>query len=176
MSSNFLLLLLAALLLLSAFFVLWQARVRRAALGLPAGRVIYSDTDQWATIEQPLYDAEIGLVGKPDYLIESGDQIIPVEVKSHKISGWPYDTHIFQLAAYCLLIYRVHGKKPAYGVLHYPNRSFAIDFTAELETTVLDLINEMQKQGKKRELQRSHQSSARCNRCGYRGICEQRLI
>jgi CRISPR-associated exonuclease Cas4 len=169
-------LLLAIILLFSALFVLWQAHNKRAALGLPAGRVIYADTDRWGSVEQPLYDPELGLVGKPDYLIETGDQIIPVEVKSHKISGWPYDTHIFQLAAYCLLIHRLHGKRPAYGVLHYPNRTFAIDYTVELETALLNLLHEIQTQSRRKELHRSHQSPARCNRCGYRGICEQRLM
>ena len=67
---------------------------------------------------------ELGLVGKPDYLVESAGQLIPVEVKSTRNSNAPYDAHIFQLAAYCLLVQRQLGKRPPYGILHYANRTY----------------------------------------------------
>ncbi len=123
-------LILAILVLILALVLLWQANRSQRAIGLPAGRVIYADTRSWGPVEQPLYDAELGLAGKPDYLVETGGQVIPVEVKSSPVTTAPYDAHIFQLAAYCLLVQRHYGKRPAYGILHYPNRTFAIDYTA----------------------------------------------
>ncbi len=167
---------LAAVLFLVATILFWQTYRGRKALGLPAGRVIYTDTRNWGPVEQPLYDAELGLVGKPDYLVENAGQLIPVEVKSARISGAPYDAHIYQLAAYCLLVQRQLGKKPAYGILHYPNRTYAIDYTPQLEQAIQDMLLEIHTQEKMKELERSHNSSARCNRCSYRSVCDQRLL
>jgi CRISPR-associated exonuclease Cas4 len=169
-------LILAFALLFTALVLIWQSNRRRASIGLPAGRVVYADTRAWGPVDQPLYDAELGLVGKPDYLVETADQIIPVEVKSGRISSAPYDSHIFQLAAYCLLTERHFGKRPTYGILHYPNRTFAIDYTPQLERALLNLIDEIHSQGRRKDIPRSHESAARCNRCGYRGICDQRLL
>ncbi len=167
---------LAAALLLVAIFLFWQAHRGRQALGLPAGRVIYADTRGWGPVEQPLYDAELGLVGKPDYLVESAGQLIPVEVKSTRNTSAPYDAHIFQLAAYCLLVQRQLGKRPPYGILHYANRTYAIDYTPQLEQAVQDLLIEIHAQEKLKELPRSHDSAARCSHCSYRSVCDQRLL
>ena len=115
------------------------------------------------------------MAGKPDYLVQQGDQFIPVEVKSSRIGSAPYDAHIFQLAAYCLLVESTYQKRPAYGILHYPNRTFAIDYTIEMESALLDLLEEMRAQDRRKEIHRSHDSPARCSRCGYRSICDQAL-
>jgi CRISPR-associated exonuclease Cas4 len=167
---------LAAALVLAAIILFWQAYWRRKDLGIPAGRIIYSDTHGWSTVEQPLYDAELGLVGKPDYLVETSGQIIPVEVKTSRNYGSPYDAHIFQLAAYCLLVQCQYGKRPSYGILHYPNRTYAIDYTTQLEQSIRAWLTEIHAQEKMRALPRSHQSAARCNHCSYRSVCDQRLL
>lgn len=166
---------LAVILLVLALVCLWLAGRRQRASGLPGGRVIYTDTRGWGPVEEPLYDPESSLTGRPDYLVQKGNQIIPVEVKSSRISDAPYDSHIFQLAAYCLLVGRVFKKRPAYGILHYPNRTFAIDFTPALEAELLDMLAEMRQDDKRKEVDRSHESPARCAACGYREICDQNL-
>jgi CRISPR-associated exonuclease Cas4 len=167
---------LAATLVVIAIILFWQVYRGRKALGLPAGRVIYADMRGWGPVEQPLFDAELGLVGKPDYLVESAGQLIPVEVKSIRNSTAPYDAHIFQLAAYCLLVQLQLGKRPSYGILHYANRTYAIDYTPQLEQAVRDLLIEIHAQGKLKELPRSHDSAARCSHCNYRSVCDQRLL
>lgn len=154
--------------------ILWEARRRQARMGLPSGRIIYTDTQKWVRQEQALYDAEIGLTGKPDYLVEQGDEIIPVEVKSGKIGSAPYDTHIYQLAAYCLLVEQLMGKRPSHGVLHYPNRTYAIDYTSGLKNKLLELLNEMRGNDRRKELHRSHNNLLRCQACGYRMICDEK--
>lgn len=169
-------LIIAAVLLLLALFLFWQSARQRKASGLPAGRVIYTDTRAWGEMEEPIYDAELGLVGKPDYLVETGGQIIPVEVKSSRVGQAPYDAHIYQLAAYCLLVERHYGKRPSYGILHYSNRTYAIDYTQEMEAEVLALLEEMHTQERRKDLPRSHEQPARCRRCGFRLICDQKLL
>lgn len=174
------LVILALLSLIIAILLFWQANQRRRAIGIPGGRLIYSDTSTWRKQEEPLYDPEYGLTGRPDYLIEDGSTIIPVEVKSSRPPAAPYDAHIFQLAAYCLLVEKVFGVRPPYGVLHYAgpsqtSRTFAVDFSPQLEQNLIALLEEMHAQDKLQEVQRSHTSQARCKACGFRSICNQRL-
>jgi CRISPR-associated exonuclease Cas4 len=171
---------LALLLFLLACLLLWISSKRRKAAGLPGGRIIYTDTRSWGRIEKPLYDAGLGLTGKPDYLIERGNKLIPVEVKSSRVPESPYDSHIFQLAAYCLLVEKALGKRPPYGIIHYSDqtkasRSFAVDYTRELEGAVLAVITEIRSVERSKEVKRSHESAARCRSCGYGFICEDKL-
>lgn len=169
-------LLIASIFFVLALILLWQARRRQGEIGLPAGRVIYADTQSWEPTEQALFDEDLGLTGRPDYLVEEHGQLVPVEVKSSRVSSAPYDAHIFQLAAYCLLVERHYGKRPSYGILHYPNRTFAIDYTPELEDELLNLLSDIRRFDRRREVQRSHNSAARCSQCGYRLSCDQRLM
>ena len=171
---------LAILLMALAAFLFWQAGRKRQAAGLPGGRIIYSDTRSWGPAEEPLFDPEAGLTGRPDYLIHQGEEVIPVEVKSGRHSGGPYDSHIFQLAAYCWLVEKSFGRRPAYGVLHYAEgggrgRTFAIDYSPQLEAALLELLEEMRSQERRKNVHRSHDNPARCRGCGFRSICDQRL-
>lgn len=159
-----------------ALVFFWLASRYQRASGMPAGKVIYTDTRAWGKVEEPLYDSHLGLTGKPDYLVRSGDQVIPVEVKSTRAPSGPLDSHIYQLAAYCLLVERVYGKRPAYGLIHYPNRTYQVDFTPTLEKNTLALLEEMRSaDNRKHHPNRSHNSPARCARCGFRSLCDQRL-
>jgi CRISPR-associated exonuclease Cas4 len=168
-------LILAAVVLLAGLAVLWIAGRQRRASGLPAGRVIYSDTDRWGKVEKPLYDSVAGLTGKPDYLVEENGYMIPVEVKSGRAPNLPHDSHIYQLAAYCLLVERAYGKRPPYGILRYRDRTFSIDYTPALERELEDLLDAIRLQERRGEAPRSHKEAARCARCGYRDYCDQRL-
>ena len=169
------LLVLAFLSLLFAIFLLVQASRRQKASGLPTGRVIYTDTGAWGKIEKPLYDSFLGLTGKPDYMVEQGEFWIPVEVKSTWAPDVVYENHIFQVAAYCALIDKAHRKRPPYGILRYRNRSIALDYTQQMEASLLDLLAEMRQQERQGVIDRSHSEPARCARCGYRSICDQKL-
>jgi CRISPR-associated exonuclease Cas4 len=167
----------AGIIIVAALFLLIIAARGQKVAGLPSGRVIYADTHAWGPVEKPLYDAELGLTGKPDYLVETGGKVIPVEVKSSRVATAPYDAHIFQLAAYCLLVHRQTGKRPPYGILHYPNRTFAIDYTPQLEAELRALLAEIHARGRRKETpDRSHNQPGRCSRCGFRQTCDQRLL
>jgi CRISPR-associated exonuclease Cas4 len=165
----------ALVLLLLALAVFWISSRQRRATGLPAGRVIATDTGQWRRPEKPLYDPATGLTGRPDYVVEQRGALIPVEVKS----GWapvePHESHLYQLAAYCLLLERSSGNRPPYGILQYRNRTFAVDYTPTLEAELLALIDDIHAQQKRGEAGRSHEEPARCARCGFRSACDQKL-
>ena len=167
--------LIAIILAIAALVFFWLARQQKRNTGMPGGRVIYADTQRWVRVERPLYDPRLRLTGKPDYMVEQDGQVIPVEVKSsHRVTA-PYDGHIFQLAAYCMLVESSTGKRPDYGILHYPDRTFAVDFTPALEAEVLKLVAEMQVQANQKNVHRSHQAPQRCAHCGYQSICDQSL-
>ncbi len=164
------------LLFLLALIFFWQSGRQRQEAGLPGGRIIYTDTRDWGKLERPLYDQLLGLTGKPDYLVQQKGQIIPVEVKSGRAPEAPYDSHIYQVAAYCLLVEKTYGKRPPYGIIHYENRDYAVDYTPQLESSLLDLLAEMRRDEMKREVERSHEQAARCARCGFKSSCDQSLV
>src|ERR1044071_876674 len=145
----------ALALLFLAILFFWQSNRQRTATGLPGGRVIYTDTRGWGEVEKPLFYQALGLTGKPDYLIEQNGQIIPVEVKSGRAPEAPYDSHIFQLASYCLLVDKIYGKRPPYGIIHYNDRDFAVDYTQELESRLLNILADMRRDDHKNEVERS---------------------
>lgn len=159
-----------------ALILFWQSGRQQRDAGLPGGRVIYTDTRGWSEVPKPLFDSRLGLTGKPDYLVEKKGQIIPVEVKSTSAPQAPYDSHIFQLAAYCYLVEKTYGKRPSHGIIHYANRDFAVDYTPELETALLDLLTDMRRNEFRSEVDRSHDQGTRCRRCGFRNLCDQSLV
>lgn len=160
---------------LAGLFLLWQGARWRHAAGLPSGRVIYDDSRARIKVERPLYDSSLGLTGKPDYVIKQGQALIPVEIKSGYAPSYPYEGHIYQLAAYCLLLQRVTGNRPSMGIIQYRNRSFEVDYTPEIENALLELLEEIRYHEKRGRADRSHEDPARCARCGFRAVCDQRL-
>ena len=165
----------AFFLLLLAFLFFWQSNRQRSEAGLPGGRVIYTDTRGWSKLEKPLFYAALELTGKPDYLVEQNGKIIPVEVKSSRAPEAPYDSHIYQLASYCLLVEKTYHKRPPYGIIHYDDKNFSVEYTHELEQSLLELLTEMKRDGMKKEVARSHEQASRCKRCGFKSVCDQSL-
>lgn len=159
-----------------ALLLLWWSSRQRRELDLPGGDVLYADTAAGQALEKALFDPDLNLTGRPDYLLREAGEIIPVEVKSGRTPTRPYDSHIYQLAAYCLLVKSHYNVRPSHGVIRYPERSFRIEFTNELEQQTRQLVVEMRQKTSQGELDRSHQQAARCRGCGYRQICEQSLI
>ena len=165
----------ALILFILAIVFFWQSNRQQKQAGLPGGRVIYTDTRAWGEVEKPLFSQELGLTGKPDYLVEQNGRIIPVEVKTGRTPEAPYDSHIFQVAAYCLLVEKTYGKRPPYGIIHYPNRDFAVDYTPALESSLLDLLAELKRDEVRTNVPRSHEDAARCRKCGFKKVCDQSL-
>jgi CRISPR-associated exonuclease Cas4 len=163
-----------AVLLIAIVLLFISGRQRRLA-GLPGGRVVYSDTRAWGTVEKPFFDPHLGITGRPDYLIEQNGKLIPVEVKTGRTPEAPYDAHIFQVAVYCLLIQKTYDTRPPHGIIHYPNRDFAVDYTPELESALLDLLGDIRRDEHRSNVERSNDDEQRCRRCGYRHVCDERL-
>jgi CRISPR-associated exonuclease Cas4 len=177
---------LALILLIGGLVLLGIASRQEAIHGLPRGRLIYADTAAWKPAPEPFFDRDLGLTGKPDYLFSKRSSFIPVEVKSSHHAHLPYEAHIFQLAAYMLLVERKFDAKPPFGILHYElskpaqsggrsGNSYAIRFTGGLRRQTLDLLADMHALEGQNDIPRSHDNPARCRKCGYRQLCDQRL-
>jgi len=169
-------LLLAALLLGGlGLWLLQRAGASRRRAGLPAGRVTYADTGAWDRCERPLFSNRHRLTGRPDYLVRVREGLVPVEVKSGPAPDPPYESHLLQLAAYCLLVEDQEGRAPPYGILKYEDRAFEIDYTPGLRDELLGVLDAIRHDLGARDVDRSHDQPGRCQGCGYRGRCDQSL-
>jgi len=153
---------------------LWS-RAARQGTGLPAGRVTYVDTGAWDRCERPLFSRRFRLTGRPDYLVEDLRAIVPVEVKSGSAPAVPYETHILQLAAYCLLVEEQEGRAPPHGIVKYRDGAFEVDYTPELRSKLVDILGAMRRDLDASDVERSHEERQRCRSCGYRDRCGQSL-
>jgi CRISPR-associated exonuclease Cas4 len=156
-------------------FLLWLAGRGRERSGVPAGRLIYTDTGGWRRPEHPLFSDRYRLTGKPDYLVEEDGVVVPVEVKSGRAPAQPYDSHVLQLAAYCLLVEERYGQRPERGIIKYADRTFAVDYTPALEEALLATMDQMRDDLTAGGAVRSHDEPRRCRACGHRQQCDQRL-
>ncbi|HEX5691877.1 MAG TPA: Dna2/Cas4 domain-containing protein [Roseiflexaceae bacterium] len=162
-----------ALLLIAALFWIWGLRLRRTT-GLPWAPVLAQDT-YGPALEKPLFARRLGLTGKPDYLLDIRGATIPVEVKPGRRAARPYESDLMQLAAYCVLVEETSGDAPPYGLLRYAERTFRLDYTAQVRDELLDLLDEMRALLDDDDCERSHDDPRRCAGCGFFEQCDDAL-
>ncbi|MCD6290683.1 MAG: CRISPR-associated protein Cas4 [Anaerolineae bacterium] len=165
----------ALALILAGIWMLQRSRKLRQASGLPQGQIVYADTDQWREPREPILSRRWGLVGRPDYLVAHGRDLIPVEVKSGRRPSPLYRSHLLQLGAYCLLVEDWTGHRPPHGLLHYENATVQVPFDDTLRQAVIDTLADMRRAARQPDVPRSHNDPARCHRCGVRHACDQSL-
>jgi CRISPR-associated exonuclease Cas4 len=181
--------LLCVLVFLSLLALIAAQRASRRA-GLPTGTLLYSDTGipvgriapvtvnaEGLKQERPLRSEELELVGRPDYLIKTEQGIIPVEVKSTTCppDGRPYDSHLAQLAAYCLLVEDVLKASVPYGIIRYRDRELRVDYTDEMRDGIIALLGEIKDARPAEDVHRSHEDERRCRGCSMREVCTESL-
>lgn len=184
------LLIILLILLVVALFAYLAARRAAERTRLPAGELIYSDTGfavgrigavsknrQGIKQEKPLISRRYGLIGRPDYLVRTREGIIPVEAKSTRcpVNGRAYDSHIMQLAAYCLLVEDVLGAEIPYGIIRYADDEVFVDYTPELREDLLALLEEMREARAAEDVHRDHADARRCTKCSLREDCVESL-
>ncbi|HWS89467.1 MAG TPA: PD-(D/E)XK nuclease family protein [Pyrinomonadaceae bacterium] len=186
--------LLLLLLVVAAALAARAAARESKRAGLPTGALLYSDTGRpvgrvagtevgrdGKRQERPLVSEALELVGRPDYLIEAEGGVVPVEVKSTACpaSGRPYDSHLAQLAAYCLLVEDVLGASVPYGLVKYRDREVRVEYTPEMRERALALIADMKEDmraaAEGEEVHRSHDDPRRCAGCSVRDACTESL-
>ena len=126
------------LLLLELFALCgWLYFSRRSATGLPAGLLVYDDAGR-QHLQRPLVSHRLCLAGRPDYLVETAEGLVPVELKSGACprSG-PHAAHVAQLMTYCVLVEDALARPVPYGLLQYSDAQRQIPFTADRKREVL---------------------------------------
>lgn len=168
------------LIVLLGVWLLRRGRRAYQATGLPTGEIVYSDTGAWQKVEKSLINRQYGLIGKPDYVVQTEEQgrtvTIPVEVKSAKRPPSPHTGHLLQLGAYCLLVEEVYQRTPPYGLLHYADATLRIPFTEELRHLVLSTADAIRRTQDANQVHRSHHEPHRCRVCGYQHRCGKQQL
>ena len=171
----------SAILVLSGVFLLavfvWVSTRRKILQsGVPDGRIVSQDTDRRRHLERPLVSSRYGLIGKPDYLVETANMLIPIELKSHDCArAGPYASDAAQLTAYCMLVEDCFGTRPTHGIVQYADRSWPIRYTTKGGERILEIRDEMRASSQGQTVHRDHQHAARCRACGYRAVCDEAI-
>ena len=134
----------------------------------------YHDTGGKAPAK-PLIARQLGLVGKPDYLLEVRGRLVPVEVKPGRRADRPYESDLMQLAAYCVLVEETSGEPPPYGLLRYAEHTFRLDYTSQIRAELLSILGEMRETLAEIDCQRTHDDPWRCASCGFFEQCTDAL-
>ncbi len=171
-------LLLAGLLLYLALRLTRRAAHNQRRSGLPEGKLVYADTGRWSEVAKPYFSQRYRLTGKPDYLVETDDGLVPVEVKrgAAPAGGRAYNSHVMQLAAYCLLVEEAHAETPPHGFIRYADATVQIDWTDDLRALLLATLDDMRDDLARRDVARSHDDAVRCAACGVRHGCGREAL
>jgi CRISPR/Cas system-associated exonuclease Cas4 (RecB family) len=140
--------------------------------------IIASDTGQgraWI-----VRDEEIGVCGKPDYVIEEQihgrSVLVPVEVKPTRRSERLYDSDRLQLGVYLLGLRALAGNRAAeFGYVRYATNTFKVGLSARLETDVRHVAQAIRSGRANNAPHRSHRIPARCRACAVRSHCDESL-
>jgi CRISPR-associated exonuclease Cas4 len=150
-----------------------QAKDARKKMKVPDGEIIYVDLDDESS--KLLVSENYGLTGRPDHIIKKDGHYIPVELKTGRTPRGPLFSHIIQVCTYCIIIEDIMGKKPPYGIIKYPKRSFEIEYTEDMKKMVLDLMDKLLSDLEKGGAHRNHNRPGKCRNCSRRDICPERL-
>ena len=139
----------------------------KRTVGIKGYRSVYSDSTGGG---KTLHSTDLMISGKPDYIFKRHDDLIPVELKSTKVSE-PLEKDIMQLVIYFLLIEDNYGIRPEKGRLVYANKAYEINNNYYLREKALNIIKQMGniKDG---NLGRYHVYRSGCRTCLYKDICQ----
>ena len=127
-----------------------------------------------------LRDDDLGLCGKPDYLLEMNEagerRFVPVEVKPARQSQRLFDSDRIQIGAYLMALRATMGNRASHiGYVRYRTRTFEVALSPDLEQEVRQLVAALRRGRTARVVHRSHSVSARCRACPVRQHCDEAL-
>ena len=125
-----------------------------------------------------LFSNSVGLCGKPAYVLENNEEMIPVDVKSGRKPEAPFFNHVLQNAAYCFLVEEQLKTKVPHGIIRYgmKENSHTVTWDEDLKNLLIEKISEMEKilDGDK-EAHRNHNRPGKCKNCSRKEACPERL-
>jgi CRISPR/Cas system-associated exonuclease Cas4 (RecB family) len=145
----------------------------------PGGsQIVASDPGAGSTLI--VRDEEVGVIGKPDYVvqeqIDGRRQLVPIEVKPTRRSRRLYDSDRLQLGVYLLGLRAMAGEGAAnFGYVRYSTMTFEVRLTASLEREIRAAVQAIALGRRSRIAHRSHNSTARCRACAVRQRCDEAM-
>lgn len=170
-----------------AIYILIQAiiekrplyRQMKRSIGFRSAKLIYIDKQEevkqnGVTYGKLLRSEKYGLSGKPDYIYQLGNELIPLELKSSKVEdNSPLYKDVMQLAAYFLIMEEVYGKKILRGRIVYQNTMFEVYNRRQLKRELLELLKNMHMMENGSFHPDVKPSYAMCRHCPCRGtVCK----
>ena len=143
-----------------------QIRVKRSI----QGEIKYVDNGK----PSMLRSENLGLQGRPDYILEIEGEMVPVELKSGRTPKGPLFSHILQVAAYCILL-EEDGERVTHGILRYEEAEHEIEYNQDLRAMVLSKLEEMRALKRSGDVHRNHHRPGKCRSCSRREGCPERL-
>jgi CRISPR-associated exonuclease Cas4 len=135
---------------------------------LQRGRVEAADDSRLESAT--LRSERLGLVARPDHVLDLGGMRIPVEQKPSAQRAWP--SHTLQVSAQCALLEETFGVRPTHGVLVLANaQQEHVPFPPELEQELWETMHHMREILASGEAPGPCWSRRKCASCGYRQIC-----
>jgi CRISPR-associated exonuclease Cas4 len=176
------------------------ARTHKMALGAQADEAVealehrrslraYGLRDGTRQFDVWLESDALGLRGRLDMLVESGDELIPVDYKDsasgfeenagQPVSKPPRPTKeiqhnwALQLTTYALLVEAVFGRSVRRGFIYYipARRAREVRFTQPLRDEVMNLLGQMQQMIEMERQPGPTPHRARCDACEFRRFC-----
>jgi len=164
---SFFLLLVGLLLFLLSTYQQKKIQKTKTHFHLHDAKIEYNDLLKPA---ENIFSKKNLLAGKPDYILNSKGNIIPVEIKKSLYSQ-PAPYHLFQLATYCQLLEDTHHSFVPYGVLVYADTDFEIPFDPNLRFNLDKTIQQMRKTIATRELPQITIDENKCHHCSFQHCC-----
>ena len=143
-------------------------RSERQGIGLEKGAVIAADDSRLGS--PTLRSKRLGLVGRADHLLRSGNVVIPVEQKPGSRRVQP--SHVMQVAAQCMLVQEVYGVRPPYGLVVLAGGvQERVQFTPALERHLLETMAAMREMLATDLEPGPRWVAPKCEACGFRQTC-----
>lgn len=116
-------------------------------------------------------DEELGLSGKVDLLLESGEQVAVVDFKL--TSGEPGENHLFQLTGYSLLAEALGGLPAKRAFLYRipDNRVFPLGITDRARESVRAAVVAIRQMAETQLCPEATEVRGRCQECEYANYC-----
>lgn len=145
----------------------WGSR-QRGSLGLRGGRVTAADDSR---LRSPTLRSErLGLVARPDQVLDVDGMRIPVEQKPSAHRVWP--SHTLQVGAQCAVLEETSGVRPTHAVLVLADgQRQRVAFSSELEQRLVRTMHCMRDILESGRAPGPRWSRGKCAGCGYRQIC-----
>jgi len=131
-------------------------------------------------LEVEIPDLNVKLVGKPDAYRIDVDTVVVEEFKSYSRPKNPnrwgipvWESDLVQVLAYAFMLSRMHNGKRVLVTVRYIDGSVAFEYSKELETILIQYIQQYKKVVELEIVMPEVKRDRRCNKCVYKEICDR---